>query len=382
MIRTFPSTTPLYTPISLLIDIYKPSLMSSDLIFPSSSPTAADALKIPFPKRYQSFEAKETDDESSPNRRVKSSPESKSGTSQASLAATDINSRPAELPPALWAPTGTGSNNTLGVIRIQAIPPQPFHTPVKRKCRDKSPDPCFSTLSVSPSPKLPAKKWRPNAFDQEASSELEVFVQRSKGKLRRRLRSPKISDTSSKHRRPGRPHKVSTDPQNCDFSAHVYVEIANLPKLHRGKTHKTDKYVPQGPTTEGPFTLTHYMGWESFLSHVAELAGLEEENPALTQMTWHFQGKTKSLPLGNIGGFMAMVTQIRALRVGASAMIMLGLPVPPAKPSRGGHNAPAVTNDVHVTDSGAGEVRWDEKVNDSCILRTMARTYVYVCAKA
>jgi hypothetical protein len=58
------------------------------------------------------------------------------------------------------------------------------------------------------------------------------------------------------------------------------------------------------------------MGWESFLSHVAELAELEEENVALTQMNWHFQGKTRSLPLGNIGGFTAMVTQIRALRVG------------------------------------------------------------------
>ena len=97
------------------------------------------------------------------------------------------------------------------------------------------------------------------------------------------------------------------DPQNCDFSAHVYVEIANPPKLHQGKMHKTDKYVPQGPTIEGPFTFTHDMSWESFLSHVVEL---EEENIVLTQMNWHFQGKTKSLPLRNVGGFMAMVTQI------------------------------------------------------------------------
>jgi len=168
------------------------------------------------------------------------------------------------------------------------------------------------------------------------------------------------------------------DPQNCDFSAHVYVEIANPPKLHRGKTHKTDKYVPQGPTTEGPFTFTHDMSWESFLSHIAELAELEEENIALTQMNWHFQGKTKSLPLGNIGGFMAMVTQIRALRAGASAIVMLGLPVPPAKPSRGGRNAPIVTEDVHATGSGAGEVMWGEKVYDFCILQCMACTQMYV----
>jgi hypothetical protein len=347
--------------------------MDSDLIFPSSSPTVAIALKIPFPKEIQSFEAEETDDESSLNRREKGTPRSKSGTSQASLAATDIISHPAELPPALWAPTG--SSNTLGVIRI---PPQPFHTPVKRKRRDKSLGPSFSTLSISPSPELPAKKWRPSAFDQEASSELEIFVQRSKGKPKHHLRSPNIPDTSPKHHRPGRPHKVLMDPQNCDFSAHVYVEIANPPKLQRGKTHKTDKYVPQGPTTEGPFMFTHHMNWESFLSHVAELAELEEENVALTQMTWNFQGKTKSLPLGNIGGFTAMVTQIRALRVGASAIIMLGLPVPPAKPSRGGRNAPAVTEDMRVTSSGASaEVMWGEKVNDVCILR-MACTQVYV----
>jgi hypothetical protein len=157
------------------------------------------------------------------------------------------------------------------------------------------------------------------------------------------------------------------DPQSCDFSAHVYIEIANPPKLHRGKTHKTDKYVSQGPTTEGPFTFTHDMSWKSFLSQVAELTELEDENIALTQMTWHFQGKPKSLPLGNVGGFTAMVTQIRALKVGASAIIMLGLPVPPAKPSRGGRNAPAVTEDADVTGFSAGEVMWGEKVYNSCL---------------
>jgi len=72
--------------------------MNSDLIFPSSS---ADALKISFPKICQSFEAEETDDELSPNRRDKGTPRSKSRTSQASLAVTDINSHPVETPPAL-----------------------------------------------------------------------------------------------------------------------------------------------------------------------------------------------------------------------------------------------------------------------------------------
>jgi hypothetical protein len=110
------------------------------------------------------------------------------------------------------------------------------------------------------------------------------------------------------------------------------------------------------------------MGWKSFLSQVAELAELEEENVALTQMTWHFQGRTKSLPLGNIGGFTAMITQIQALKVGASAIIMLGLPVPPAKPSRGGHNASVVIEDVYVTGSSAGEATWGEKVCNSHIL--------------
>jgi len=55
---------------------------------------------------------------------------------------------------------------------------------------------------------------------------------------------------------------------------------------------------------------THCMNWKSFLSQVAELAELEKENITLTQMTWHFQGKMKSLPLGNFGGFTAMVMQI------------------------------------------------------------------------
>jgi hypothetical protein len=109
------------------------------------------------------------------------------------------------------------------------------------------------------------------------------------------------------------------------------------------------------------------MNWMSFLSQVAEVADLEEENTALSQMTWHFQGKTKSLPLGNIGGFTAMVTQVRALRVGASAIIMLGLPIPPAKPSRGGRNAPEVVEDA--TDSGAEDTKWGAKVCDIHIHR-------------
>ena len=263
----------------------------------------------------------------------------------------------------------------MGIIRI---PPQPLHTPVKRKLHNQSPVRSVrSELSISLSPELPAKitkKWRPKDFEQDPSSELEVLVQKSNGKLKHRPRSSKISPadpihTSPKHRRRrGRPHKdrkVSVEQQSSsDFSAHVYVEIANPPKLHRGKTHKTDKYVSQDPTTEGPFTFTHDMNWMSFLSQVAQLAELEEDNVVLTQMTWHFQGKAKSLPLGNIGGFMAMVMQVRALRVGASAIIMIGLPVPPPKPSRGGRNAPAATEDV--TDSGAasGEVMWGEKVCD------------------
>jgi hypothetical protein len=257
------------------------------------------------------------------------------------------------------------------VIRI---PPQPFQTPVKHKHRDRSPDPHSFTVSISLSPtsefgELPAKKWRPKAFEQESSSEPEIIVQRSKGKRFKRKhcpRSSEIPDASPKHRRRvGRPLKSPIDPQSTDFSAHVYIEIANPPKLHRGKTHKTDKYMPQDPTTEGPFTFTHDTSWMSFLSQVAELAELEEENIVLTQMTWHFQRKTKSLPLGNIGRFIAMITQIRALKVGAPAIIMLGLPVPPAKPSRGGRNAPAVTEDAYITDSGVSETNqtmWGKKV--------------------
>jgi hypothetical protein len=163
-----------------------------------------------------------------------------------------------------------------------------------------------------------------------------------------------------KHR--GRPRKVSVEAQSCDFSAHVYIEIANPPKLHRGKTHRTDRYVPQDPTTEGPFTFTHNMDWVSFLLQVATLAQLDEDNTALAQMTWHFQGKGKSLPLGNVDGFIAMVTQVRALRVGTSGIIMLRLPVPPAKPSRGGRNAPAAIEDA--SDSGNDEEMWGKKVCD------------------
>ena len=337
--------------------------MDSNLIYPTSSPEVVamvDAFNIPSLKRFPSLEVDDTDDEASPDRGDKDTPRSKSRKPQATFTVTDINHHhPAELPLALWPP----SNNTLGVI---CIPPQPFHTPVKRKHRDRSPDPYCFTSSIFPAPELPAKKWRPKEFDLETSSEPEVLVQRSKEKPKHCPRSSEIPCTSPKRR--GQPHKAPMDPQTCDFSAHVYVEIANPPKLNRGKTHKTDKYVLQGPTTEGPFTFTHHSSWKSFLLQVAQLAELEEENITLTQMTWHFQGRTKSLLLGNIGGFTAMVTQVRALKAGASAIIMLGLPVPPAKPSCGGRNAPAVIENVNVTGSSANEVGWGKKVYSSHIL--------------
>ena len=331
--------------------------MDSDLIYPTSSPAAVDNLKIPFSKTFQSFEVNDTDDDVSPNERDENTFKGKFGRLQASFIVTD---HPIELPPALWAP----SNNTQGrsVIRI---PPQhsPFHTPIKRKHNNQSPDPYCSTLSISPAP---AKKWRPKAFNEDPSSEPEVFIQSSKGKLKHHPKLSELPGVSPKHR--GRPHKIPVDPQSCDFSAHVYIEIANPPKLHRGKTHKTDKYVSQGPTTEGPFTFTHHMGWKSFLSQVAELAELEKGNIALTQMTWRFQGKTKSLPLGGEGGFTAMVMQIRVLKVGVSAIIMLGLPVPPPKPSRGGRNAPAVTSEDEYAaglDAGEATQTWGKKVYNS-----------------
>jgi len=254
----------------------------------------------------------------------------------------------------LWAPSKT----TRGI----RIPPQAFHTPVKRNS------------NVSPDPELPAKRRRKleDTVERGSSSEQtepHVLAKRSKGKQKRGhagTRSPVIPGASTGRRGRGRPRKDLS----ADFSAHVFVEIANPPKLRLGRTHKTDKYVVQEPTTEGPFSFTHCMSYESFMLQVAELAELEKENVALTQMTWHFQGKTKALPIGNASGFAAMVMQIRGLKVGASAIIMLGLPVPPAKPSRGGRNAPTAASgeDVDVTGSGASGALWDEKVCDSCIL--------------
>jgi len=118
------------------------------------------------------------------------------------------------------------------------------------------------------------------------------------------------------------------------------------------------------------------------LSQVAELAELEKENIVLTQMTWHFQGKTKCLPLGTYSGFAAMVTQIRALKVGASAIIMLGIPVPPPKPIHGApraRDALAIGEDAYATGSNADEGTWDKKVCDLCILT--ARTYCVYALK-
>jgi hypothetical protein len=59
--------------------------MSSDLIFPSSSPPTRNTLKLTFPERYQSYEADDTDNEASPEGKDKDPPPSKSGTLQASF---------------------------------------------------------------------------------------------------------------------------------------------------------------------------------------------------------------------------------------------------------------------------------------------------------
>jgi hypothetical protein len=174
-----------HTPISPSIDIFKPYLMDSDLIYPTSSPevvTIVDALEIPFPKISQFCEANEMDDKASPNRGDKGTPKCKSRKSWVSLTVTNINRHPAELPLTLWPSAGSNHDNTLGIIHI---PPQPFHAPIKRKHYDQSPDPYHSALSISPTPKLPAKKWRPKDLELETSSECKVFTQRlEKGKLK------------------------------------------------------------------------------------------------------------------------------------------------------------------------------------------------------
>jgi hypothetical protein len=209
--------------------------MDSDMIYPTSSPeavTVVDDIKIPFLNRLQLHEVDETNDKASPNRGDKDTPRSKSRKPKVSLTVTDINCYPCRYPTELLLALWPTSNNTPGVGVIH-IPPQPFHTPVKRKHYDRSPDPYCSTLSVSPAPELPAKKWRPKDFNLETSSEPEVLAQpieRSKGKLKHRPRLSEIPHASPKHC--GRPHKVPMDPQNCDFSVHIYIEIANPPKLH------------------------------------------------------------------------------------------------------------------------------------------------------
>jgi hypothetical protein len=58
-----------YTSINPSIDVFKPYLMDSDLIYPTLSPeavTVVNAFKIPFLKRFQSHEVYETDDKASP----------------------------------------------------------------------------------------------------------------------------------------------------------------------------------------------------------------------------------------------------------------------------------------------------------------------------
>jgi hypothetical protein len=138
---------------------------------------------------------------------------------------------------------------------------------------------------------LPLKKWKlKDTAEWEPSSELEVFKKKSKGKakhLQSGARLSSITSVSPKHHH-GQPYKATKHPQSCNFSTHVFVEIANPLKLHWGKTHRTNRYVLQGPTTEGPFTITHQTSWKSFMSQVVELAELEEDSIVLTQMTWHF----------------------------------------------------------------------------------------------
>jgi hypothetical protein len=67
--------------------------MDSDLNYRTSSPAAANALKIPFLKKFQSSEVDETDGEASLNGRDEDTSSSRSRKPGASLTVTGINHR-------------------------------------------------------------------------------------------------------------------------------------------------------------------------------------------------------------------------------------------------------------------------------------------------
>jgi len=127
----------------------------------------------------------------------------------------------------------------------------------------------------------------------------------------------------------GCPPKSEQDVKTRRFAVPVYVEVAQLPVLKRGKTFKGDRYVKQPATAEGPFTISQKTTWNDFLAEVAEVAGINAENinASITSMTWSFQ-KKNPLPLTGTSGFKTMVQQIKVLKDPESAIILVTLLVP------------------------------------------------------
>ncbi|KAG6834965.1 hypothetical protein H0H93_006043, partial [Arthromyces matolae] len=156
-------------------------------------------------------------------------------------------------------------------------------------------------------------------------------VSRKKRKYSEDQTKSHASDGVEEHDVPRRPR--GRPPKPCPpvvpistFSVAVYVEIAVLPVMQKGKTQRGNKMVKQDPKTCGPFTLTHATKWKPFLKDITNAANIDKENLPVDAMAWSMGQKRSTLPLTNKVGFEAMKQQIKAAKDPNSAHIIVSLP--------------------------------------------------------
>jgi hypothetical protein len=170
------------------------------------------------------------------------------------------------------------------------------------------------------------RKHSERSSDDDPSS--DTPLPRKRGRPRKKQPSDKLPPKPR-----GRPRKTIEDPESRQFLVPVFVEIAVAPKLVRGRTPRGDKLVKQPPSIEGPFNLTPGMGWDAFITEIANVVGFDKENLIVSTMTWSFQRKAV-LPLTSEDGYKTMIQQIRVLKDPSAAIIVISLPAPWTKAIR------------------------------------------------
>ena len=185
-------------------------------------------------------------------------------------------------------------------------------------------------------PKLTLVLKRPHVSDGEESNpgQLRTGSGGSSNKAKTAKKSLEASIPKRKRGRPSKDKAPFGTTQPPVFSISFYVEVPTQPILTRGKTAKGNKLVPQEPRKFGPRSIHQGTTWDSLKDAVATILQVSQDRLDFPSMTWRWSpGKSVALPLTDQDGFHAMVEQIKALKAGSAAIILLHIAEPVLHPT-------------------------------------------------